>query len=398
MEVPDFKTTKGKLMEDGMSEEDIEDKLDELREQYEGLVSKKEVLAHILAKERGVVKTDRGKRRSKGTPKELTIEELEPDMDNIMVKGYAVGRRFTETENGDEMSWVTLVDKTGTTSATIFGEGSIEWDWEFGQPIAVEGQTFEAGGDICPSSWNTPRVLDEEEMGYSLEEVIKQDISDLEDIHERKFVAVDGLCTDFYKNTYEGCQNCRKKIENCDCDGNFGTTEYSFKNMKLLTSDGEYSVRASADPSTDIDEDVKLEYVRVMGEYTDGTEDEDHEPIIRISKVEKLTGDDKPDTAQGSTSSQTDSQGSQEEKSEEKDIDLPDIAKDTISAGMMGEENVSKILGFVDRYGEVPRKMFDKFVEGQTSIEPPESAFEQMKDDGILYLNDDDKIERTKEE
>lgn len=507
MEVPEFEETKEKLLEDGMTEDEIEEKLESLEEQYEGMITKKEVLAHIMAKERGLVQTSPrrtgGTGRPKGDPDEVTIdelvdgmnnvvvqayvvderitntkdgdkmkwltiidstgsvsatvfgdgveweyeygevvkiegktfstnegdiclssysspevlsedesdleesvddllekdiEELEEDMDMVLVKGYAVERRLTETKSGDEMSWVTIVDETGSTSATLFGEASHNWDYEFGQPIAVRGQTFSTGGEICPSTWKEPEVLDESDMDKTLEEIIEREIGELDEIHERKYVVVEGLCTDYYENSYSGCKNCKSKKENCDCEGDYGMSEYTFKNMTVMTKDGKDSVKASADPSTDVPDDLELNCVRVYGEYTDGSDD-DNEKVIEISKVQKLTGEENPmrESNETTDTSKSDSKKTEDEK-ESKDVELPEIAKDTVSVGFMGEEAVADILGFVERFGEVPEEMFLKYVEGNTDVEPADGALEQMLDDGILYKNEDEKIEMTKED
>lgn len=389
MEIPKFEQTKEKLLNDGMTEDDIEEKIDTLREHYDGLISKKEVLAHIIAKERGLVRERQQYQGSKGEPKEVTISELEDGMDNILVKCYVVSRRLTETKKGDEMSWVTIVDETGSTSATIFGEGSIDWDDEFGQAIAIKGQTFEAGGRINASTWEVPEILTEDEMGYSLQEAIKMDISEVKELDERRFVCIEGLCTDLYRNTYEGCMNCKSKMENCDCDGNYGTVDYSFEKLTILTPSGEASIKAQADPEFDVDDDVKLELLRIYGEYMDGSssdDEEDRDKYISISKLEKINKDGSKKKSSG-------------DKSKSKsDVKVSKEVEDSISSGLMGAENIQKILGFVDRYGEVPKQMFHKYVEGNTDITPPENALDQMKEDGLVYINKDGKVEKTEEE
>jgi len=507
MEVGSFEETKGKLLDDGMSEDEIDERLSQLKEQYDGMITKKEVLAHIIAKERGLTKPSRRRTTSqvkpKGKPKEVKIEdledgmenvvfqayvvderttktkngelmkwltlidetgsvsatvfgdgaewdydygevvgvkgktfstnsgdvcfstynspetlsddenemdvslddilqkkisELEEDMDAILVKAYVVDRRLTETKKGDEMSWVTIVDETGSTSATLFGKASHNWDYEFGQPIAIRGQTFATGGQICPSSWKEPEVLSKDDMDKTLEEMIKVDIKDLRDIHERKYVAIEGLVTDYYENSYEGCQNCKSKAENCDCENNYGMSKYTFKNMTVLTKDGLHSVQASADPSTDVPEGLELNYVKIFGEYTDGSDD-DKDKVIEISKVEKLIGEDKEKVESKSTKDMSKGESkSIKDVDESKDVELPKIARDTVSVSLMGKENIAKILGFVERFGEVPIEMFNKYVEGNTDIEPSGTVLDQMKDDGIVYVNNDEKVEMTKEE
>lgn len=396
MEVPEYEETKKKLMEDGMEEDEIEEELEKLSEQYDGMVSAKPVLADILAKQRGVVRSKRpsGGSKSEGTPTEVTIKEMQEmeEDEYVILKGFVVQRDLSETKNGDEMSFITVVDETGSCRGTVFGEASEDWLYEFGQAVVLEGDTYKGTrgpNKMGISTWNDPRVISEEKLDYSLDDSVQKKIDELDEVEDGEFIMVDGLCSDEFINEYEGCQNCRAKMENCNCEGKFGTKTYRFDKVTLMTADGEYSVGAQAGPTVDVPEDMHLDFVKVYGIYNNGDEDEDEEDEydddirIEITKAEKVTNTGKAPTQK------KDSESEEEEDTGDV-VELSDDLKDTVSCGMFGAEALTKIMTFVKRFDEVPDKMLVKFVENNTDVSPAENVPEQMVEDGILKEKDGD--------
>ena len=106
--------------ESELTEEDIEEKVDEKMEEFEGLVSE-EGAVHLVAKEHGIQLGEKGS-------EDLKIENVVPDMRKVMVKGRVLNisdmntfERDDDEEDGRVQN-IVLGDDTGTIRITLWDE------------------------------------------------------------------------------------------------------------------------------------------------------------------------------------------------------------------------------------------------------------------------------------
>lgn len=296
--------TKKRLEQQGIPPNDIEDKVNELRDTIGGAVkpANREAFLHVVAARKfgvdvGDLPTmESGSGGGGGELETLHCQDVTPEVaerasnTNYEWEGWLL-RTFTYEKKGDERLGGTLLDKTGAANLMSFKtEGTRDLTetlaHELGQPVHVrleDVQLFSPGGDFATvtygqyaSAESTTPTVDLAEAADALPDAAENAV----DYDE--FARIEGVVTDERRSEFKACADCGKSLGGLDdfkdsCPA-CGAARHSTREFHRVTvTDGGATLELSLPPDVAPGRDLSFHAIKAVAEWREGQDDWDDE-------------------------------------------------------------------------------------------------------------------------
>ncbi|MEM2174499.1 MAG: hypothetical protein QXI58_02600 [Candidatus Micrarchaeia archaeon] len=271
-----------KLKEKGLTTEQIMDGILKIRDEYNGLISSKDLLAYLLARKLGI---------DVDMVKSVSVSELRKE-GIYTVEAYLVFVESVISKAGKRYINTILADETGYIPMRIFGSAISKWEEispKVGDYLRINRVDCVKDNSSYSLRAFGNEVTFEKITGKKpfLEVFKKTDFSALSDC----YMIAEGLCYKVLKRSYKGCSNCLKKIQTEDTVSQcckVPVVDLSWVTLSLTSFDGLSMVEAEISPDFILNNkeinvnDFDRALIRVGGIYS--TQDK----RIHVMFVEKI--------------------------------------------------------------------------------------------------------------
>lgn len=254
MRIPSYQEIEKVLLESGkITKEVLPAELQKIRENYQGFVQSKDVLAYLLAKKLEIEISALPRVES------LSISRLPKTSsgDYFNLTGYLVDVREVSTRKQTKAIKFLLVDETGYITGSIYGNAVADFEnkgIKKGDLVDITNARVEIGKDNVARLNLFGDAVDVSKTMNKLKPLTDFASQEELDALTDAYYIVTGLCYAIKVRTYNGCSAC---MRSCKDGGEIGTSssccaapirECKWVNLSLISSDGLSGVDVTISP------------------------------------------------------------------------------------------------------------------------------------------------------
>jgi hypothetical protein len=356
MKLPDYEKIRQILLDKGLTDVEINEKIEQKKSQYYGFVSDRNVLIYLVAKDLGIE-----------IPLSLPAETIKigqlkdvPEDQMISVKGFIVDIWHRKTKKGSPSVHLVIVDDTGWVEVGVFG-GAVDKFKSSGCKMFDYVQL-----QNCNVWHRSPRIM----VALSgLSDVIKIEKPDIDlnkilevEPADGKFISFIGIPVALHKTSYVGCPNCYRSFKdvqegdmtNCVCSPEpVKAVKLYWKRYDVLDSKRGMKITVTFDPSANVGPELFGNLIKFWGVYDKGELAVSNYQIVQqVTTVQQYFA-------------------------------VPKVSPEQLFA-------------LIDTFGTMPMAVLEKMVQSRFGLTPDmlQQLLEQLKSKGLVTVDEQTKLVR----